>query len=487
MLVYGLFFNFWARLVDNSDSINSPETTNVLSFSSLSLRNELLTNLTSLDFNDMTPIQAKSLPLMLNGADIIAQAKTGSGKTATFSLTILNSLNPDLYAIQALVLCPTRELAEQVSHVLRSLARLMPNVKICNISGGMPMRRQLDSLKHGAHIIVGTPGRVQKHLDLGSLSIDKIETLVLDEADKMLDMGFADAIKQVISFCPKKRQTLLFSATYPEQIYQLSNQYMHNSIRITIEDNQTSLDISQTFYEVPHQKDKFSILKALLLKHKPISTLIFCNTKEQTTHLFSKLQQEGFSVITLNGDMDQVERDLAMIRFTNRSCSILVATDLAARGLDIKELPVVVNFDLSFKYDVHIHRIGRTGRSGNKGLVFSLTTPADAERLCLIEEKSATSIPWGDIDELVTSNNNIEKPEMVTLCLAAGRKDKIRPGDILGALTKDAGLCADDIGKIDVSTHYTYAAIKQRQLKDISNFVKNGRLKGKKVKIKTII
>ncbi|MCH9689919.1 MAG: ATP-dependent RNA helicase DbpA [Gammaproteobacteria bacterium] len=462
--------------------------TDALLFSSLSsvLRDELLTNLVSLNFNQMTPIQAKALPLMLGHSDVIAQAETGSGKTAAFGLTVLNSLNTAQHAVQALILCPTRELAEQVSQVLRRLARLLPNVKVLNLSGGIPMRPQLDSLKHGTHIIVGTPGRVQKHLDLESLALDNLNTLVLDEADRMLDMGFEEAIKRVISFCPSKRQTLLFSATYPEQIEQIACDFMYNPTRVATQKTQNTLDITQQFYEVSEQTDKLPLLKSLLYHHQPTSTLIFCNTKDQTMHLSTRLTKEGFSAIALNGDMEQAARDLAMIRFANRSCSILVATDVAARGLDIKELPAVINYDLAFEYDIHLHRIGRTGRAGHKGLALTLTIPADAERLCAIENNSTVTIPWADTTELNRTQTTINKPDMVTLSLTAGRKDKIRPGDILGALTQDAGLNADDIGKIDISALHSYVAIQRNQLNKAYHFIKNGKLKGRKVNIKLI-
>jgi ATP-dependent RNA helicase DbpA len=454
-------------------------------FSSLTLRETLLTNLASLGYERMTPIQAQSLPIMLNGEDVIAQAKTGSGKTAAFGLSLLNHLKVEQFAVQALVLCPTRELAEQVSQALRQFARLMPNVKVLNLSGGIPMKPQLDSLRHGAHIVVGTPGRVQKHLTKESLSLQKLQTLVLDEADRMLDMGFFDAIKAVINYCPKKRQTLLFSATYPQEIKQLASEFLFNPKRIIIEEADIDLDIDQQFYEVSQQADKFYALKALLLHHKPISTLIFCNTKEKTTQLASFLCKEGFSAIALNGDMEQVERDLAMIRFGNQSCSILVATDVAARGLDIKELPAVINFELAFEPDVHIHRIGRTGRAGSKGLALSLTTPADATRLCVIENQLAQPLKWGN-SQALTGDATITPPMMVTLCINAGRKDKIRPGDILGALTKDAGIVAEAIGKIDISALYSYVAIHKNEANKAYHYFQNGKLKGCRVSVKKI-
>ena len=459
-----------------AESSNTPH-----SFSSLGLKDELVRNLASLDYDTMTPIQVKSLPIMLKGDDIIAQAKTGSGKTAAFGLSLLNKLHVPHFAVQALVLCPTRELAEQVSLALRKLARLIPNVKILNLSGGIPMKPQLDSLQHGAHVIVGTPGRVQKHLDHESLSLEKIHTLVLDEADRMLDMGFFDSIKSIIRACPKRRQTLLFSATYPNEIKKLASEFLSNPKRVIVEETHTALDIEQRFYEVSHQKNKYPVLKSLLLHFQPASTLIFCNTKEQTNQLVAALTNDGFSAIALNGDMEQMDRDEAMIRFVNQSCSILVATDVAARGLDIKELPAVINFDLAFDADIHTHRIGRTGRAGSKGLAISLTTPADGERLCFIEDNTPHPLVWGKEEELQKSTSAITPPLMITLCLNMGRKDKIRPGDILGALTKDAGLPADTIGKIDITSLYSYVAIHRSQANKATRYFQDGKLKGRKV------
>lgn len=455
-------------------------------FSSLALRDALLNNLATLGYDHMTPIQEQSLPIMLEGQDVIAQAKTGSGKTVSFGLALLNRLNIEKYAVQALVLCPTRELAEQVSQVLRQLARQIPNVKVLNLSGGMPMKAQTDSLRHGAHIIVGTPGRVQKHLDNESLTLKRLQTLVLDEADRMLDMGFYDAIAAIIDHCPPQRQTLLFSATYPTEIKKLAGKFLQNPKRIIVEEKEVAFDIQQLFYELENQKSKYPLLKSLLLHHQPESALIFCNTKELTAQLANQLTHDGFSAISLNGDMEQIDRDAAIIQFKNKSCSLLVATDVAARGLDIKELPAVINYELAFEHDVHIHRIGRTGRAGNKGLAISLTTPADAERLCAIEDALTHPVTWGNVGELTHANKKMPLPEMVTLCLSAGKKDKIRPGDILGALTKEAGLAADTIGKIDIGPLYSYVAIQRMQVETALRHFNNGKLKGRKVNVKKL-
>ncbi|PWY54349.1 ATP-dependent RNA helicase DbpA [Legionella qingyii] len=457
-----------------------------LSFSQFPLRQELIKSLASLNYERMTPIQMQSLPIILKNEDIIAQAKTGSGKTAAFSLSLLNNLKISFFAVQSLVLCPTRELAEQVSQAIRRLACFMPNVKIINLSGGIPMKPQLDSLRHGSHIIVGTPGRVLKHLKNASLDLSQVKALVLDEADRMLDMGFFDDIKSIISICPKQRQTLLFSATYPEEIKQLSKQFMKNPKEIYVETHPEEINIEQHFYEVEKQAQKFPLLKALLLHYRPASVLIFCNTKQQTVEVTDQLICEGFSAVALNGDMEQADRDLAVLRFANQSCSILVATDVAARGLDIKELSAVINFDLAYDHDVHIHRIGRTGRAGSKGIALSIITPADAQRICIIEDNLPQPIHWGNIHELENNSSTRLMPEMVTLCLASGKKDKIRPGDILGALTKDAGLAGNTIGKINITTIYSYVAIHHSQADKAYQYLQSGKLKGRKVNVRKI-
>ena len=455
------------------------------SFSLLALNESLLTNLASLGYEKMTPIQAGSMPRMLKGEDVIAKANTGSGKTAAFGLTILNKINLKFFAVQALVLCPTRELAEQVSQAIRQLARQMPNVKIINLSGGMPLRPQVDSLRHGAHIIVGTPGRVQKHLDKESLVLDKLNILVLDEADRMLDMGFLDDMRAIIKLCPKKRQTLLFSATYPPEMKALSYEFMQNPEEVFIDEAQTVQDIEQRFYEV-NPDNKFTVLTALLKQHKPSSVLIFCNTKLLTTDVTSQLKKEGFSAIALNGDLDQVDRDLAVIQFTNQSCTVLVATDVAARGLDIKELPLVINYELAYENDVHTHRIGRTGRAGKKGLAVSLTTAADANRICAIEDRQTAPLVWGALDELSSSNTMPPSPVMITLCLDVGKKDKIRAGDILGALTKDGGVPSDVIGKIDVLPLKSYIAINKSHVAMAYQYLQVGKLKGRTVNVRKL-
>jgi ATP-independent RNA helicase DbpA len=480
MLVYPLYKSQVIPMIQSELSEQQ------FSFSQLPLRQELIKSIDSLHYKQMTPIQMQSLPIILRNKDIIAQAKTGSGKTAAFSLSLLNNLKISFFGAQGLVLCPTRELAEQVSQVIRRLACFMPNVKIINLSGGIPMKPQLDSLRHGAHIIIGTPGRVLKHLKNGSLDLTQVSALVLDEADRMLDMGFFDDIKDIISSCPKQRQTLLFSATYPEEIKQLAKQFMMNPKEILVEATSSDIDIEQHFYEVIKQSSKFTLLKSLLLHFQPASTLIFCNTKQQTVDVTEQLLHDGFSAVALNGDMEQAARDLAVVRFANQSCSILVATDVAARGLDINELSAVINFDVAFEPHTHIHRIGRTGRAGHKGIALTITTPADAQRICAIENDLPRPITWGNTNSLENKHVTRLVPEMSTLCIAVGKKDKIRPGDILGALTKDAGLAGTTIGKINITALHSYVAIHHSQVDRAHQYLQSGKLKGRKVTVRKI-
>ncbi len=458
-----------------------------LSFSQLPLNDDLLKNLISLGFETTTPIQQQSLPHLLKGEDVIAKAKTGSGKTAAFGLTLLNGLNLKFFAVQALVLCPTRELAEQVSQAIRQLARLMPNVKIINLSGGLPMKPQLDSLRHGAHVIVGTPGRIQKHLDKESLVLDKVNVLVLDEADRMLDMGFLDAIRSVVKTCPKKRQTLLFSATYPAEIKQLSFEFMQNPKEIFVESEETTQDIEQQFYEInTNISDKYSVLTTLLNQYHAKSALIFCNTKQTTADIAAFLKRDGFSVIALHGDMEQPDRDLSIIQLINQSCSILVATDVAARGIDIKDLPLVINYELAHDSDVHTHRIGRTGRAGKKGVAISLVSAADVHRVRAIEKTTGQSIHMMQCPECMKNTASLYGSEMATICLDSGKKDKIRAGDILGALTKDAGLPNHAIGKIDVFLLKSYVAIHKDHVKQALKHIQTGMVKGRRVNVRLI-
>ncbi len=459
------------------------------SFDKLSLSPDLRTALKQLEYATMTPIQAASLPILLNGHDLIAQAKTGSGKTAAFAISLLTNLNPRRFAVQAMVLCPTRELAEQVTQEIRRLARFEDNIKVLSLCGGTPIGPQRNSLEHGAHIVVGTPGRLMDHLERGSLRLDALNTLVLDEADRMLDMGFYDDIVVVAEHCPVRRQTMLFSATYPEGIAKLANQFLRNPQEVKLLEQHENSKIRQRFYEVKHE-ERLQAVATLLKHYRPISTLAFCNTKQQCRDLVDVLHAEGFHALTLNGDLEQRERDQVLIQFANRSCSVLVATDVAARGLDIDRLEVVVNVDVTPDPEIYIHRIGRTGRADEDGWAFSLCSPRDRRRVDTIARLTGSEPEWHTLGSLQSGNDEPLVPPMVTLQMLGGRKDKIRPGDVLGALTAEApgarNFTREQIGKITVTDQSTYVAVVREIAGEAVRKLATGKVKGKTVKVRVV-
>ena len=457
------------------------------SFDALPLSPRVLATLQQLGYLTMTPIQTASLPIALAGHDLIAQAKTGSGKTAAFALTLLTNLNPRRFAVQAMVLCPTRELADQVTHEIRRLARSEDNIKILALCGGTTLRPQIASLEHGAHIVVGTPGRIMDHLERGSLKLDALNTLVLDEADRMLDMGFYDDIACVAKRCPSARQTLLFSATYPDGIASLARQFLRDAREVKLLEQHAGSKIRQRFYAVKHDERLAAV--ALLLKHyRPVSTLAFCNTKQQCRNLLEVLQDQGFHALTLNGDLEQRERDQVLIQFTNRSCSVLVATDVAARGLDIAQLEAVINVDVTPDPEIYTHRIGRTGRADEDGWAFSLCAPADKRRIAAIAEMTGGEPEWHSLGSLQDGDDTPLLPPMVTLQVLGGRKEKIRPGDILGALTGEAGgefrFSRAQVGKITVTEQSTYIAVARGLAREAISKLSAGKVKGKSVKVR---
>ncbi len=454
-------------------------------FASLPLSKAFLENLKSLDYNSMTPIQAQSLPAILKGQDILAQAKTGSGKTAAFAIGLLHKLVSSTYQTQALVLCPTRELADQVSNETRLLARAIPNTKITTLCGGKPIAPQLASLEQQPHIAVGTPGRILKLLQKGALKLDALTTLVLDEADRMLDMGFQEDITRIIAMAPKKRQTLLFSATYPDEIKVISDTIQYKPLDVRIEETHDDVKIKQIFYEI-NKGDREKTLVALLQHFRPQSSVIFCNRKQQCKELADSLWQQGFHALALHGDLDQKERDQVLIQFSNNSSSILVASDVAARGLDIKDLEAVINYDLAHDPEIHIHRIGRTGRAGKEGLALSLFLEQEKFKVEAIEEYQSNKVCIDKTSTLKTRENFRLSPPMVTLSIGGGRKDKVRAGDILGALTANTELSAKLIGKIDIADTLSYVAVDRQIAKQALKVLSEGKIKGRRFRIKKL-
>jgi ATP-independent RNA helicase DbpA len=454
-------------------------------FSSLPLSAAMLANLESLGYASMTPIQAQGLPVILKGMDLIAQAKTGSGKTAAFGIGLLDPLNPRHFGCQALVLCPTRELADQVAKELRRLARGADNIKILTLCGGVSIGPQIGSLEHGAHVIVGTPGRIQEHLKKGTLKLDGLNTLVLDEADRMLDMGFYDAIAEIIGQTPAKRQTLLFSATYPAAIKQLSAAFMRNPQQVKAEALHDDAQIEQRFYEIAPEQRMDAVLK-LLAAYRPESCVAFCFTKQQCQELVEHLGAHGISAQALNGDLEQRERDQVLAMFANRSLSVLVATDVAARGLDIDALDMVINVELARDPEIHIHRVGRTGRAGNKGLAMSLVAPAEAHRAQAIETLQKAPLAWHPLNSLKPRDGAPLQAPMTTLCINGGRKEKVRPGDILGALTGEAGIPASQVGKIAIFDFQAFVAVERGIARQALKRLSEGRIKGKSFKVRIL-
>jgi ATP-independent RNA helicase DbpA len=463
----------------------TPPAAPATSFATLPLPPAVLENLQRLGYDEMTPIQAASLPLALAGHDLIAQARTGSGKTAAFALALLANLNPRRFAVQSLVLCPTRELAEQVTQEVRRLARAEDHVKVLTLCGGSTMRPQLASLEHGAHVVVGTPGRILDHLERGSLNLEALNTLVLDEADRMLDMGFFDDIATVARQCPKQRQTLLFSATYPEGIAKLSAAFLREPREIKLAEQPSKAQIRQRFYEV-REDERLHAVSLLLNHYRPVSTLAFCNTKQQCRDLVEVLRAQGFAALELHGELDQRERDQVMVRFANRSCSVLVATDIAARGLDIAQLEAVINVDISPDPATHTHRIGRTGRVDEAGWAFSLASLDEMGRVGQIEKALGFESEWHPLAELTDTGTGPLRPPMRTLQIMGGRKEKIRPGDVLGALTKDMGFAGAQIGKINVNDFATYVAVEAAIADEALRRLSGGKVKGRSVKVRPL-
>ena len=454
-------------------------------FAALALSPSLLANLESLGYHQMTPIQAQSLPVILDRRDLIAQAKTGSGKTAAFGIGILQRLNPTWFAIQALVICPTRELADQVANELRRLARFADNTKILTLCGGAPMRPQIASLEHGAHIVVGTPGRLRDHIGRNTIDLSHVQTLVLDEADRMVDMGFYEEIEGIVSACPSRRQTLLFSATYPDDIRRASAGFLREPTEIKVESQHDDSRIEQRFYEVPHEARNAAVAQ-LLNHYRPVSSLAFCNTKIHCRELADELRAQGFSAMALYGELEQKERDEILVLFANGSCSVLVATDVAARGLDIQSLGAVINVDVSKDTEVHVHRVGRTGRGSARGLALSLCAPNEKKWVRLIEDYQHGPVRWFDLAALTPAPGAALQAPMVTLCIMGGKKDKLRPGDLLGALTGDAGLSKEQVGKINVFEFTTYVALDRKVAERTAARLASCTIKGRSFKMRLV-
>ena len=487
-----------------------------MKFEELNISPELKAVVQELGFTAMTPIQAQSIPAILDGRDVIGQSKTGSGKTAAFTIPILEKILVEQSAhrdVQAMILCPTRELCSQVTREVRKLGRKKIGLQVLECAGGVPGGPQAKGLENGVHIVVGTPGRVLDHLGRGKLKLHALKFIVLDEADRMLDMGFQDEMDQIMAALPAERQSVFFSATFPPKIQKMSERFQNNALMVKIE--QTPEDIAslstveQEFHVVPSDHDKTECLMQILSKNKPESAIIFCNFKQTTFDLTSDLSRLGVSVACLNGDLEQRERDLVMAKFRNLSVRFLVATDVAARGIDVAGLDLVVNYDLPQKKEVFTHRVGRTGRAGKSGKAVSIIIEREKNKVPHMLAMAGAANAAGAAGANSASDDGVafgaksssvagipfhvyakKLPEFVdlsskmeTLVVLEGRKNKMRPGDILGALTGEAGLKGEQIGKIEIHDFFAFVAVEKKSANIALNRLQTGRIKGRRVRV----
>ena len=458
-------------------------------FSRLSLSEAAIRVVAELGYSAMTPIQAQALPVLLDGADLVGQSATGSGKTVAFALPLLERLQLERRVVQALVLCPTRELATQVAAAIRTLGRHRPGLRVLTLCGGVPGRPQRNALLQGAHVVVGTPGRVQDHLD-HAMVVDDVTTVVLDEADRMLDMGFQTDVEAILRRLPVERQTLFFSATFPPTMAAMSQRWQREPVHVRIGAEDAEQPQIREVAHMVDAEDRAEALCAVLRAHKPASALIFCNFKASVREATAHLLRRGFAADALHGDLDQHERDRVMAKFRNGTVQALVATDVAARGLDVSGLEAVIQYELAPKSDTYLHRIGRTGRAGSPGLAIALATHGETDRLRAREQAAKASGGQGSIERLplppISAEQAPAAAALATLHIRGGRTDKLRPGDILGALTGEAGLVAADIGRIEISDRVTYVGVHAGRLRDLLARATALRIKGRSFRIEKV-
>ena len=345
-------------------------------FDELQLDERIIRAITEMGFEEASPIQAQAIPVAMEGRDMIGQAQTGTGKTAAFGLPLLQKVDPKVKKLQAIVLLPTRELAIQVAEEMRRFAKFMHGVKVLPIYGGQDIVKQIRSLKDGTQVIVGTPGRVMDHMRRKTVKVDHVLTVVLDEADEMLNMGFKEDIEEILSMMPEgnEHQTILFSATWPAEILRITKEFQNDPVRVEIKSAQRTIDtVEQIYYDAPRGK-KANALRVLLSHYDPDLCMIFCNTKKMVDELCDELNKHNIKAISLHGDMKQEFRSRVMEQFRSGNYPILIATDVAARGIDVDDIDLVVNFDIPQDNEYYIHRVGRTGRAGKKGLAITLVS-----------------------------------------------------------------------------------------------------------------
>ncbi|MEK6774706.1 MAG: ATP-dependent RNA helicase DbpA [Bdellovibrionota bacterium] len=448
---------------------------------------EIQNVLNELGFTQLTPIQEASLPILLNDKDFVGQSQTGSGKTAAFVIPILQKLKLNVRGVQALILCPTRELSTQVVREFRRFGRGFAGLHVLTLVGGVPSRPQREALEQGAHILVGTPGRILDFIQKDRLDFSILKTLVLDEADKMLDMGFEEDIRAIIDATPGTRQTVFFSATFPVGIENLSRKYQIAPEKVVIADTDSTIPMIEQIVYKSDDKEKVQTLLRVLQQHPAQSVLIFCNQKKTVSEVGESLLSQGTKCGLLHGDLEQKDRDRTITLFRNGSYRFLVATDVAARGLDIESVELVINFDLPLQAEIYTHRIGRTGRAGRSGTAVSIMLPQEEIKILEIERLASVKMERKNLGfkNQFGLGAGFQGSAMETICLFAGRKDKLRPGDILGALTGEAGgLAAKDVGKIEIYDTISYVAVSSQVSRQVFARLRDGKIKGKKIQIK---
>jgi len=469
-----------------------------LNFKDLGLSEEILEAIEKLGYKEPSEVQEKVIPLILKGKDVMAKSQTGSGKTAAFAIPISEKIELEENKPQVLVLAPTRELAYQIKEDFTNIGRFK-RLRCTAIFGKQPVSVQLNALKQRVHVVVGTPGRTFDLIERGALDVSKINYLVIDEADEMLNMGFIDQVKDIIKKLPKKKLTLLFSATLPEEILELSSTYMREPINIEIKAKSSVTDrIKQVYYEVENDK-KFNLLNKLIYVERPESAMIFCRTKENVEKLTSRMKAKGYPCNALHGGMLQADRTSMMNKFKRGEFIFLIATDVAARGIDVENVTHVINYDIPMEKESYIHRMGRTGRAGNKGTAITLVTPREYRFLEEIEETFELNIIKGKLpsEEEVKEgreiyNKKLENPvkpkkikakeinkEITKIYISAGRKKKIRPGDIAGTVSSIEGVNPEDVGIIDIQDNFSYVEILSGKGNLVLEGLKNKTIKGK--------
>ena len=520
-------------------------------FEEMGLSEEIQKAVRYMGFEEASPIQAKAIPAMISGIDLIGQSQTGTGKTAAFGIPILEKVDPKLKKLQAIVLCPTRELAIQVADEIRNLSRYMHGIKVLPIYGGQDIVKQIRSLKSGTQIVIGTPGRVMDHMRRKTMKLDFVHTVVLDEADEMLNMGFREDIEFVLSGVPEERQTVLFSATMPKPIMEITKKFQNNAKVIKVTKKELTVpNIEQYYYDVKPKK-KEEVLSRLLDIYSPRLSVVFCNTKKQVDLLVNALLGRGYFAAGLHGDMKQEQRDRVMQGFRTGKTEILVATDVAARGIDVDEVEAVFNYDLPQDDEYYVHRIGRTGRAGREGRAFSFVSGKEVYKLKEIQRYCKTKIyaqkvpslndvantkmenilddverviEQEDLDMMINAieervnnseftamdmaaaflkiccgmtedNKNTEENDwefgdtgagedgMVRLFINIGKKQRVRPGDILGAIAGESGMDGKLIGTIDMYDKYTFVEVPREYAREVLNAMKNVKIKGKTVAV----